>query len=149
MSGAAARLSWSQIDRRVMRSRLCRREGFTLIELLIVIIIIGILSSIAIPLYMGQRDRAKGAAVKEGVHNVEIGIQTYAIEHQDSFPAVTDVTRGGPVGATVENWPLNPWTDADMADTTSSAQGDFHYVPSSGTYTLVGYGSTGVVIAVP
>ena len=37
-----------------------------MIEVLVVMIIIGILAAIAIPMYLGQRDRAKDAAARGG-----------------------------------------------------------------------------------
>ena len=67
--------------------RFRKSEGFTLIELLIVIIIIGILAAIAIPMFLGQRDKAKESAVKEGVHSIQVGVQSYAVDNNDTYPA--------------------------------------------------------------
>ena len=53
----------------------------TLIELLIIIVIIGVLSSIAIPTYFSSKEKAKMAATISEIKILEQMIQGYNIDH--------------------------------------------------------------------
>ena len=85
--------------------------GFTLVELLIVMVIIGLLATIAIPKFAGSKEKALLTTMKADLRNLATQQETYAIEYfsyTTSFPptlyTVTTGVTGPTITLTADGW---------------------------------------------
>src|SRR3954467_13634140 len=88
------------------------RKGFTLIELLIVVVIIGILASIAIPKFASTKDKAYVAAMKSDIRNLATYEEQYAADWNGAY-------FGGTVTAATPQQGFIPSQNVTIVVTTS------------------------------
>lgn len=104
-----------------------RKDGFSLIELLIVVAIIGIIATIAVPQLLDAIDRARQRRTMADMRNISTANGTYRVDEGVYVSALSDL-----VPSYMQVVPSNDaWGNA------------LDYTLTSGSYTLQSFGSDG------
>ena len=78
-----------------IQQRLAGEEGFTLVELTIVLLILGILLTIAVPSYLSFKDRAYKTAAKADVAQAMRSVIAYGADNYPNAPSDPDRGHDG------------------------------------------------------
>lgn len=104
-------------------------KGFSLIELLIVIMILGILATIALPTFLGEQEKGYDADAKANTRNVVASVESCYTETKsydtcDTLPELeaTDTTPG-----------------VEMTDVVTKKEGAVAISATAETYTVTAY----------
>ena len=91
----------------------------------------------------GQQDpnAQQNDKIIEGVHVLQVAVQSWAVDHQDLYPTVDEVVSTGEFATYVQSWPTNPLTGQPMAPGTGP--GDYTYEQTGQSFELTGYGVDG------
>jgi type IV pilus assembly protein PilA len=139
---------------RTFKERREQEEGFTLIELMVVVLIIAILLAIAIPTFLGARNRANDRAAQSSLRNALTAAKTIYTDQQDYTqadattlaavePSLTFVAAGV-ASTTFKSVSVNSSASASWAAAALSKSGTCYMIKdASGANGGTTYGSSG------
>jgi general secretion pathway protein G len=129
-----------------IRIRKSGEGGFTLVELMIVMAIIMILATIAIPIYVRTLQRAKEATLREDLHTMRTAIDSYTVDKEKAPETLDDLVQAGylksipvdPITSSSETWITGMSDTMTDINETQGGMDDVH----SGSQALASDGTT-------
>jgi general secretion pathway protein G len=120
--------------RRTVHRNRQHEAGFTLIELIIVMTIIGVLATLAIPSYVSAIKHAREAVLKEDLHVMRAAIDSYTMDKQKAPQALDDLVQAGylkiipedPMTHSKDTWATNTSDAMYSLDQTDPGIDDVH-----------------------
>jgi general secretion pathway protein G len=109
-------------------------SGFTLMELMIVMMIIGVLSAMAAPIFIKDVTRAREAVLKEDLHTMRVAIDSYTIDKEKGPQSLDDLVQSGylkaipvdPMTNHNDTWILGQSEDMTSVEETQGGISDVH-----------------------
>jgi len=102
-----------------MRRTRKNEAGFTLMELMIVMMIIGVLTTLAIPSFVGAIRNAREAVLKEDLRVMRSAIDSYTMDKQKAPQSLEDLVQEGYLKVIPED-PMTKARDTWTTDTSDS-----------------------------
>jgi general secretion pathway protein G len=102
-----------------MRGRRNQDAGFTLMELMIVMMIIGVLATLAIPSFVGAVKSASEAVLKEDLRVMRSAIDAYTMDKQKAPQSLDDLVQDGYLKVIPQD-PMTKARDTWVTDTSDS-----------------------------
>jgi general secretion pathway protein G len=93
--------------------------GFTLLELIVVMTIISILATLAVPSFVGAIRSAREAVLKEDLHVMRAAIDSYTMDKQKAPQSLDDLVQNGYLKSIPED-PMTHSTDTWTTETSDA-----------------------------
>jgi len=124
--------------------------GFTLIELMITLVIIGILSTMAVPKLSFFQQHAKLSSVKAFAHNVQLSVEAYYMS-MGNYPSskdkdLDDLLKSFNDINVMDSVPKNPFTGSSFSADDEAGKVTYSFDSSSQTYTINAYDASNSTI---
>lgn len=111
-----------------------RQRGFTFIEIMVVMVIIVLLITMAIPIYQKQVIRSREAVLKSNLFTLRVSIHQYMFDMQRAPHSLTDLQAAGylkdvpvdPITGSNSTWKTDPEEANSIVESNDPGIGDVH-----------------------